>query len=272
MKGMLVRIIKLCITLVYFLWLRSIRLVRSLLGMDIPGTCVVLYYHSVRPEHRKQFQKQMEELLKFATPIHAHYSGELEKGKHHVAVTFDDGYVSVLEQAIPILMEKKIPAAIFIASDFIGKKWSVVSPEMQEGSDNDEQVMDAEQLACLPRPLITLGSHTVTHPTMPAISAEEAEAEFRNSKSRLESLLCQPMNLFAFPFGFFTADLVKLAGACGYRRVFTTQPVLYYSELDDFEVGRVVMDPDMWPLEFKLKLLGGYAWFAQYLKFKQKFQ
>ena len=271
---MITRLIKLSITLIYFFCLRSIRLVRVLFRMDVHGTCVVLYYHSVRPDQKNKFEKQMDALLKFAQPVAANYSGKLEKGRHHAAVTFDDGYVSVLEQAVPILVERNIPVAIFIASDFIGKDWdwSVASPENRENPGGDERVMDVAQLKALPRPLVTLGSHTVTHPKMTAIPAGEAEAEFKNSKSQLEFELNQSMDLFAFPFGFFNEGLVQLARKCGYKRVFTTQPVLYQSELDAFEVGRVVMEPDMWPIEFKLKLLGGYAWFASYLKFKQKFQ
>jgi peptidoglycan/xylan/chitin deacetylase (PgdA/CDA1 family) len=38
------------------------------------------------------------------------------RGKPAAAVTFDDGYADVLEHAVPLLVEKGIPAAIFVVS------------------------------------------------------------------------------------------------------------------------------------------------------------
>jgi peptidoglycan/xylan/chitin deacetylase (PgdA/CDA1 family) len=42
------------------------------------------------------------------------------------AVTFDDGYQDVYEQAYPVLMRKGIPAAVFLVTDLIGRSvWQV---------------------------------------------------------------------------------------------------------------------------------------------------
>lgn len=42
------------------------------------------------------------------------------------AVTFDDGYQDVLDQAYPVLMRKGIPAAVFVVTDLVGRStWQV---------------------------------------------------------------------------------------------------------------------------------------------------
>jgi peptidoglycan/xylan/chitin deacetylase (PgdA/CDA1 family) len=46
--------------------------------------------------------------------------GELPS--HLAALTFDDGYRDVYEQAVPLLLRKGIPATVFVVSDLIGAK------------------------------------------------------------------------------------------------------------------------------------------------------
>ena len=83
------RIVKLLISLLVRGW--------DAISRKHPGN-VVLYYHAIRPEQRKAFAKQMDALLRIAQPWKL--DGTIEQGNgHRVAVTFDDGHVTVMENA-----------------------------------------------------------------------------------------------------------------------------------------------------------------------------
>jgi len=69
---------------------------------------------------------------------------------------------------------------------------------------------DWKALRGLDPALVTIGSHTLTHPILPGTSATELEAEVRDSRRQLESGLQRPVDTFAYPNG----DVDAAAEAC----------------------------------------------------------
>src|ERR1043166_7728210 len=161
-----------------------LRTVRKLAGRRIPGTCVVLYFHAIRPEHRSLFAKQLDILLRNAKPIRADRHEPLDAGVHYAVVTFDDGYRSVIENALPELKKREIPSTLFIISDALGKAphW-LTDPR---DSDWYGPVITADELKVISGDLVPIGSHTATHPMLPTLSAEEARRELSQSRVQLE--------------------------------------------------------------------------------------
>jgi peptidoglycan/xylan/chitin deacetylase (PgdA/CDA1 family) len=49
--------------------------------------------------------------------------------------------------------------------------------------------------------VVTIGSHTMTHPILTSLTAEETEAETRDSRLALERRLDRPISLFCYPNG-----------------------------------------------------------------------
>lgn len=124
--------------------------------------------------------------------------------------------------------------------------------------------MSREELQRLAaEPLVTIGSHTVSHPNLLQVSAREATRELVESKAGLESLLGRPIEWFSFPHGAHDASLVRLALEAGYRRLFSIEPTLVDPLQPGVVNGRVAVDPDDWPLEFFLKIHGAYRWQAR---------
>ena len=58
-----------------------------------------------------------------------------------------------------------------------------------------------EELERLDPSVVTIGSHTMTHPILTSLSAEETEAETRDSRIVLESRLERPVSIFCYPNG-----------------------------------------------------------------------
>jgi peptidoglycan/xylan/chitin deacetylase (PgdA/CDA1 family) len=92
-----------------------------------------------------------------------------------VAVTFDDGFLSVAENAVPELKKRGIPCTVFIISDFLGSvpSWA----EKYSDGGEPERFVNLEELVKMPSDLVVIGSHTLTHPKLTAISTKEAARE-----------------------------------------------------------------------------------------------
>ncbi len=251
------------ISLLVYLLARSTSLLRSAFGRKVGQPSLVLYYHVIESENRRQFADQMDALLRWASPIRADFKVPLSHGDPRVVVTFDDASETVLSQALPELEKRNIPFTIFVIPGLLGTS--------VDWYDKPDRIMSAEQLKKLSENLlVTIGSHTQTHPSLPSLTETTARAELRESKCQLESLLKKPIILFSFPYGLFNENLLRWCRDAGYERVFTTLPQVISRQKDDFAYGRVRVDPTDWPLEFYLKVAGAYQWLPAAISAKRR--
>ena len=231
----------------------------SFMGRQRPPICVVLYYHSVPARQRQRFSHQMDLLLQAARPIPTVPPDNLEPGRHYAAVTFDDGFVSVLENAAPELKSRQIPWTVFVPSGCLGQSpaWlRHVPAEVRQ-----DRVMTGEELRALSNdPLVCIGSHTVAHAHLVEAGQSRSILELSKSKADLENILNHPVHLFSYPFGARNSALDQQARELGYQRLFTSDPTPAFQTHDEFVTGRVNVDPSISPVEFRLKLLGAYRW------------
>src|SRR5512145_901888 len=66
-------------------------------------------------------------------------------------------------------------------------------------SDLDRDAFDLagwDELRSLDTSIVTIGSHTLTHPILPSLSAAQIEAELRDSRRMIEGKLARPADLF----------------------------------------------------------------------------
>jgi peptidoglycan/xylan/chitin deacetylase (PgdA/CDA1 family) len=232
--------------------------VYRLLGRAPRARCVVLAYHSVPAEQRSLFVEQMEMLLRQAKIVHADIEFLPEQGGHYVAITFDDGYDDIVENALPELSKRGMPSTIFIITEFLGRKrdW-----EHRGGEDTSEvSLMSLEKLQKLPSDLIRIGSHTMTHAFLPRMEPGKLREELTGSRVKLEKLLNREVKTFALPYGGYNDAVLKSCREAGYERVFTGLPVFAFVEPREFLTGRAVIGLTDWPIEFRLKAAGAYRW------------
>ncbi len=90
---------------------------------------VILCYHRVfRPERDphllsvspENFRAQLEVIRRLAQPLALDALANGARPSRGVVITFDDGYLDNLENALPILRELAIPATIYIATGYVG--------------------------------------------------------------------------------------------------------------------------------------------------------
>ncbi len=153
-----------------------------------------------------------------------------------VGITFDDGYVDLVETALPALLRHGFTATMFICSGLLGgtANWDDVPPW---------PIMSAGQVRELAAAGMEIGSHTITHLRMVGAGTDELKAEVSESRTSLGELIGAPIRGFAYPYGSMdkaAQDAVRDAGydyACAVMTPMTelgimTLPRMFIAECD----------------------------------------
>lgn len=130
-------------------------------------------------------------------------------------ITFDDGYRSVRERALPILERFGCPAVLFVPTAFIGK-----TNTFDEGVEPQEAICDWGDLRALQRSRVSIQSHGVSHRHFSEMDAREQVRELVKSREALETGLGTTVSVFAYPFGddgLDPAAVRSLVVGAGYR-------------------------------------------------------
>jgi peptidoglycan/xylan/chitin deacetylase (PgdA/CDA1 family) len=133
-----------------------------------------------------------------------------------VGITFDDGYVSVLEAAVPELLRHGFTATMFIISDRLG-----ATSEWCAGPA--QPLMSAEQVRELAAVGMEVGSHAATHVRLAGIGADHLEAEVSGSRANISELIGTPVRGFAYPYGSMDAAARRAVRGAGYDYACATE-------------------------------------------------
>jgi len=217
----------------------------------------ILYYHAVPTPLAVAFDAQMAWLRRNANIVRPDHTGPLATDRPNVAVTFDDAFRSVRENALPALVRHKIPATIFVPTGYLGRPpgWS-----METSGDRAETVMDAGELTGLPADLIDLGSHTVDHPYLTTLPDSQIAQQFTVSRKALERMSGRTIDTLAFPYGDHDGRVIEHARTAGYRFVYTVAPQAIAEADPAISRGRTSVEPHDSLGVFALKARGAFDW------------
>lgn len=115
-----------------------------------------------------------------------------------VLITFDDGYKSNLQIALPILQQFSYPAIVFVPTAFVGSYNAFDADIFYEPK---EDICTWEELTELVRNNISIQSHGVFHKHFSTLTYDEQLLEISQSKQLIESYLKEDVNIFSFPYG-----------------------------------------------------------------------
>jgi len=205
----------------------------------------------IRPE---RFAEQMAYLAEHrrVVDLDALFEPDPSPGPPRVAITFDDGYRSVLEHAVPVLRERGFPATIFVPTKWIGTHNTWDDP-----SDVSHELMTGEELVELDRAGFSVETHGHAHIDYARSDPRTVEADVRSAVERLTELLGRQPRYLAYPYGRATAAAAAEAARLGLRGAFGLDRPL--GPFGDFALRRVPIVPaDARPL-FALKTAGRYA-------------
>lgn len=214
---------------------------------------VLVYHHIQEPAKSDvsctpaQFDAQMIAIKEAGfTPLtipqtRSFLTGTLaENIKKPVLITFDDGYESLYEYALPVSKKYGIPMAVFIVTSRIGQK-----PQFAKYLTADEiKEMNASGFWYF-------GSHTHNLHTesIKIYSAfgggkvnpmlEELRADLEESSKCLENILGSKPDIIAWPYGKHNSEYTTIARLEGYKMHFTSLPGYNEPGTNPYSIKRI---------------------------------
>ena len=199
---------------------------------------VVLLYHSVGgvPDTEYQWDLSVSVFREQIAQLSARYefvdletiATTNEPSQKRVAITFDDGFRNVYQNALPVLDEFDASATLFICPAFLdGRNAAQLRRRHDLPSSVRNVIMSTDQLrdvAATDR--YSIGNHTLTHPDLATLPDREAIAtEVARAKEQLEGLTGLSINCFSYPYGSYD-DRTASVAAESHNVVFTSEPRL----------------------------------------------
>jgi poly-beta-1,6-N-acetyl-D-glucosamine N-deacetylase len=127
-----------------------------------------------------------------------------------VVITFDDGYVSVLSQALPLLRQRDWPFTVFVSTDYVDGRYS--------------NYLNWDKLRELAASGATVGNHTRSHPHLVRRNENEGEADWRqrvhaeisDAQERIDRELGDAaIPVLAYPYGEYDGAIMQLTEELG---------------------------------------------------------
>ncbi|MEN9216689.1 MAG: polysaccharide deacetylase family protein [Gloeomargarita sp. HHBFW_bins_162] len=183
----------------------------------------VMMYHDIVPEKQVFFDvtpQELEEHFQFIkdqglTPVSldalvTHLRTGLPLPPKPIVLTFDDGYLGHYEYVYPLLKKYNYPASFSIYTQGVGQ------------TAGRPKVTWAHLREMVQNPLVTITSHSVTHPLdLRPLDDAALERELVESKQILERELGKPIHYFVYPVGHYDDRVRAATEKAGYLAAFT---------------------------------------------------
>lgn len=231
---------------------------------DPPGALRIFLYHRISDDRDPlalapaKFRAQMDYLAQIGarvvdavTALDLLYAGQLEP--RTVAVTFDDGFQDVLDNAYPVLAEHGFSATVFVATAVISGEatYTWAPPDAAVASWAEIRSLDATGV-------LRFEPHSRTHPDLTRLGEEEAREEIAGSKLELERQIERETHAFCFPSGFVSPRECTLVRESGLRYGVSCEPGVNTAETDPYLVHRVQVEATDSLRTFTAKVAGSH--------------
>jgi len=166
-----------------------------------------LTYHEVEPDKSNYLYAVTRAQLDEQLSLISERNRRLGHTSPVASVTFDDGHVSNIQVAGPVLERYGIPAIFFITAGRVEER---------------PQTMTWAQLRSLVEAGHSVQSHGWSHKFLTHCSDSELSEELQRSKGEMESHLGVPVEWISVPGGRWNRRVVSAVRAAGYSRIYTS--------------------------------------------------
>ncbi len=137
-----------------------------------------------------------------------------------ILLTFDDGYLNLKDNVHPLLSALGFPYTVFLVAGKVGQTNDWVAAEGYQPTPllgwSDIRDMQAGGG-------VSFQAHTLTHPRLTQLPAEDVRRELQDSKALLEHELQAPADVLCYPYGDHNKSVINQARDAKYTLAVTTQ-------------------------------------------------
>jgi len=156
-------------------------------------------------------------------------------------LTFDDGFATIAEHALPALSERAMTATLFLPTAFVGARASWLARE-GEGARRLLGWADVRDAVAAG---FEVGSHGHRHLQLDVLDRQRLEQELVVSKKILEDETLTVVQSLAYPFGYHDGKVRAAAAAAGYRAACEVGYGVHRRDRDPLQIRRLLVDPTM---------------------------
>ena len=216
----------------------------------------ILLYHSVACASAPRFKKWTMHPEAFAAHMQylydqhfipltvTHWTRLLEQRsrlpERPIVISFDDGYADFLVNAVPVLQRYGFEATLYVVTKYVGQS----SAWLQGQGAGDRSMLTWAQVAEVNAAGIECGAHSHTHVQLDTVPLSEAREEIARSKRELEQHLNQPVETFAYPYGYHTARVRELVQEAGFISACAVKHAVSTVDDDRFALSRIIIAAD----------------------------
>ena len=166
------------------------------------------------------------------------------------AITFDDGYRSVLMLGAPILVRRKLPFTVFVIGEYLRRP-----PVSGQYLD----VSALRELAALPD--VTIGAHGYTHRPLTRLDDVALREDLRRSVDALSDALGRRPGVMSYPHGAMDRRVVRFVRDAGFDLAATSLLGVNRARTASLELRRTEVDAFDDDESFAGKVHGDYDWY-----------
>ncbi len=200
------------------------------------GKVPIVMYHDILPKKEVFFDVTPTELEAHfqlikdqgVTPISldqlmVHLQSGIPLPAKPILLSFDDGYGGHFEYVYPLLKKYGYPAVFSIYTKGVGVNSGLTLNGEQPSKSVGRSHVNWEQLQQMAAdPLVTIASHSISHPAdLSKLPEEQLRIEIGDSKRTLETKLGIPIRYFTYPVGKYNDLVTQLVAAAGYELALT---------------------------------------------------
>lgn len=227
----------------------------------------ILCYHSVQPCWESPLAVEPEAFARQAAWLRARRrvlplgealgrldsSGRLPRGE--AALTFDDGFAALYDQAMPVLKRERLPATVFLVAQTLTDQGQPVDWVDTPGTE-PLHTLTRDQILEMQDAGVDFQSHSWAHLDLTQLSESECLRDLRDSREFLSEVLGRPVTLLAYPRGRHSPHVRRAAERAGFSHAFALPEQA--EEVDDFAVPRVGVFRGNGQVALRIKSARGY--------------
>lgn len=223
----------------------------------------ILMYHSVsydpvfstvRPEAFEEQLRHLREknyrIVSLLDMISLTERGESTAGC--VSITFDDGYRDFYVTVLPLLRKYNAHATLFVPTDLLGRELTTSDKVTRPIITKEEarELSDSGVVSIMP--------HSRRHKKLHKLSIGEAMDEIEESQKAVSEITGKEAEIFAYPNGDFTPEIVALMKASGkWLGAVTVRQGLVQPSADLFQLPRNAVHSQTSINQFRFKVSNG---------------